>query len=165
MIEDFKGGEIRGLKLIGIFQGRTESPLYSYNSNNVIFWASPLMLQQDYETQSIRGRSFKKSGSFFESKEEIEEGFPIYARWQRFGDNQEVIEIQEDVSSADYETLNSLRKGDVFTFEANLSFLYGKVDNWFITKSPLLFDVRNIHKYKERGANKKMRQLIKKEAF
>lgn len=164
MIDDFEPGEIRDLKLIGIFKEKVETPINDYNSNNVIFYATPVMLLQDYENQRIRGISYKKIMRLFNNKDDICLKIPLYARWQVYGENNKVIKVSEYIAPADYEMLDSLKKGNAFTFEAKLSFFYAKVDGLNFIKSPMLFDVSNIQKYKEQGISKKMKGLINKVA-
>lgn len=165
MTDDFKPDEIRDLRLIGIFKEKVETPISAYGSSNVIFYATPVMLLQDYENQRIRGVSYKKIMRLFRNKDGMRSKIPLDARWQLYGENNKVIKVSEYIAPTDYKILDSLKKGNAFTFEAKLSFFYAKADGLNFIKSPMLFDIKNVQKYKEQGISKKMKRLINKAAW
>ena len=72
----------------------------------------------------------------------------------------------------DIKTFDSLISGDVLTFEANISYQYSKVKenivtkhgietvNYIVAKECFIDNIRNVCKYEEQEADKKIKKLI-----
>lgn len=159
--DEWELAEFNNLQMIGIFKTTHINASANYPSRSTDYIIAPTLLLRDYEQQHILGCSYKKLFSLFDTKDDINSGLYVFGYWEKLDKNNNVVETNNDLNINDIHTLNSLKKGDVITFEADIAVRYAVLEEGVWIKELFIDNVKNVSKVKEVGIKTRIKHLIK----